>query len=144
MSINYFLEILYKAFVNSTNDGHWFIKCVHPATCVKGRNLYAWGHCPSIFVVINLSFKSISKIMRMRPCAMKDDGWLWTASSVRRTLSRLQCAVKSEPSVTWPIYFPRFIVQLFFFYYAKRTRTLSSRTSAPRARELLQVIEFIK
>lgn len=71
---------------------------VYVATCVKGHNLYAWGHCLSIFIVISLSSKSMSKIMRMRPYTMKD--YRGCVLTVRRTLSRLQCAVWSEPSVT--------------------------------------------
>lgn len=42
--------------------------------CIKERNLYGRGYCPSIFVVTSLPFKSMHKIMRMRPRAMKNDG----------------------------------------------------------------------
>lgn len=42
--------------------------------CMKERNLYGRGHCPSIFIVTSLPFKSMLKIMRMRPRAMKNDG----------------------------------------------------------------------
>lgn len=35
-------------------------------------NLYARGHCPSIFVITSLPSKLMSEIMRMRPCG--DEG----------------------------------------------------------------------